>query len=705
MKKKIIVILIACLALLSHGYSAKTKVNLSRKERKKILKSLDQSYKHWLNLIHHISMKEERNIFLTLTNNRERLIFIRTFWQQRDPTPGTEENEYKNEIEKRFAHVSKVFKRGSPRPGWMTDMGQFYMILGKPNSIEYFDNKPGLFPAQVWYYYGDTSLGLPPYFNITFYKPNNTTEWKLYNPVFDGPAELLIKTESLDTTDYPTLYEKIRKLAAPLAMPAMTMIPNEIGSGFRPSPRNNIILARIKESPIRKINVTYATHFLNYKGYVDVDQSVNYIANTKLVSVTRYGRFGFNFVNISVKPKRISVGFSEEKDQYYFNYELNVSLKKDEEFIYEYKKNFDFYIDKDKVNALKGNGIVIHDSFPVIPGKYKLMVFMMNSVGKEFTYFDQDITVPAPGQTPVLATPLIGYKSENQPDNFFFPYRFNDKKLFIDTEKNFKLREKPVVLIGVYNLKKELWTGGKIQLDLKGLNERTKFKKEYRLPLGNYAYKEDLNILHSIGDDGLAPDYYELAINLMDEAGNTVDTKQVQFSVSPLKSFAYAMETFKKSRADNPYFFNYTLATQFEKAGNSSEAEKYYARCIQNNPGFLQGYVSYLNILNKLKKFDNVLEHVEKLKGNDKFKFDYYLAKGTALYGKQEYKDASNQLLKANEIYNSDIRVLNLLGFSFLNLKNYQEALKALEASLSLNEKQVFIVKTIAKLKKKMGKN
>ena len=245
MKKKIIIILVACFILFDYGYPGKEKVKISRKERKRILQSLDEKYKPWLNITTHISYKEERDIFLSLKNNRDRDIFINTFWQQRDPTIGTAENEYKNEIEKRFLYVNKVFNRGTSKPGWMTDMGKFYMILGKPSSIEQFDSKAGLFPAQVWYYFGDKSLGLPTYFNITFFKPNNTTEWKLYDPLIDGPAALLIKTTNYSGGDYEALYRKIKELAPTLAMPAVTMIPNEVPPGFRPNPRTNFKYSRI----------------------------------------------------------------------------------------------------------------------------------------------------------------------------------------------------------------------------------------------------------------------------------------------------------------------------------------------------------------------------------------------------------------------------------------------------------------------------
>ena len=186
--------------------------------------------------------------------------------------------------------MQEYFSRSSSKPGWMTDMGKFYMILGKPNSIERFDSRPGLYPAVVWYYFGDKTLGLSTYFSVAFYRPNNTTEWKFYNPSVDGPAALLIKHMPVDELNYAAIYEKIRELAPELAMPAITMIPNEIAPGFRPPLRNNLIVSNIYESPKRKINVSYATHFLNYKGYVDVESSINYIANSKLVSVSKNGK-------------------------------------------------------------------------------------------------------------------------------------------------------------------------------------------------------------------------------------------------------------------------------------------------------------------------------------------------------------------------------------------------------------------------------
>jgi len=136
----------------------------------------------------------------------------------RDPTPGTPENEYKEEIIKRFNYVNKTFRRGSTREGWMTDMGKIYMILGPPESIERFEGVNGIVPCQAWTYHGDPEKGLPPVFIFIFSRgtaasnTSSTTRWS--TPGQPAPGQ-----EGLDGLTYEELYEKLRKLPPPWPIP------------------------------------------------------------------------------------------------------------------------------------------------------------------------------------------------------------------------------------------------------------------------------------------------------------------------------------------------------------------------------------------------------------------------------------------------------------------------------------------------------
>jgi len=107
-----------------------------RKKNQKALKQeLSKPYKKWLDEdVAYIITDEERAAFRQLSNDEERDNFIEAFWQRRDPTPDTEENEYKEEHYQRIAYANEHFAAGVP--GWKTDRGRIYIVFGKADEIE-----------------------------------------------------------------------------------------------------------------------------------------------------------------------------------------------------------------------------------------------------------------------------------------------------------------------------------------------------------------------------------------------------------------------------------------------------------------------------------------------------------------------------------------------------------------------------------------
>ncbi|HEY2495809.1 MAG TPA: GWxTD domain-containing protein [Candidatus Angelobacter sp.] len=111
-----------------------------KRDRKKddqaaIKEKLGGVYKKWLDEdVRWIITDEELSAFKKLSNNAERDTFIESFWQRRDPTPDTAENEYKEEHYRRIAYANEHFAAGIP--GWRTDRGRIYIMYGKPDSID-----------------------------------------------------------------------------------------------------------------------------------------------------------------------------------------------------------------------------------------------------------------------------------------------------------------------------------------------------------------------------------------------------------------------------------------------------------------------------------------------------------------------------------------------------------------------------------------
>src|SRR6476661_6987161 len=121
-------------------------------------------YKKWLDEdVRWIITDEELSAFKKLTTNAERDIFIEGFWQRRDPTPDTAENEYKEEHYRRIAYANEHYAAGMP--GWRTDRGRIYIMFGPPTSIdahpmggpyqrsaEEGGGQTSTFPFEVWRY-------------------------------------------------------------------------------------------------------------------------------------------------------------------------------------------------------------------------------------------------------------------------------------------------------------------------------------------------------------------------------------------------------------------------------------------------------------------------------------------------------------------------------------------------------------------------
>ncbi|MBZ5607747.1 MAG: GWxTD domain-containing protein [Acidobacteriia bacterium] len=106
-----------------------------KKQEDKLRKELETPYRKWLNEdVGYIITDEERTAFKRLSTDDERQQFIEQFWLRRDPTPDTEENEFKEEHYRRIAYANDHFASGIP--GWKTDRGRIYITFGPPDEIE-----------------------------------------------------------------------------------------------------------------------------------------------------------------------------------------------------------------------------------------------------------------------------------------------------------------------------------------------------------------------------------------------------------------------------------------------------------------------------------------------------------------------------------------------------------------------------------------
>ncbi len=111
-----------------------TKKQIAKKQ-KELEKEIQGPWKKWLNEdVVYIITDEEKRAFKQLKTDEERQSFVESFWQRRDPTPDTEENEYKEEHYRRIAYANDHYASGIP--GWKTDRGMIYIKYGAPDEID-----------------------------------------------------------------------------------------------------------------------------------------------------------------------------------------------------------------------------------------------------------------------------------------------------------------------------------------------------------------------------------------------------------------------------------------------------------------------------------------------------------------------------------------------------------------------------------------
>ncbi|NIM59717.1 MAG: GWxTD domain-containing protein [Candidatus Aminicenantes bacterium] len=94
--------------------------------------SLDPRSQQFLDYIGYIILSVEEKIFREMPPE-DRGEFIRGFWARRDPDPSTPINEFRQTYYTRLATADKAFRAG--KPGWKTDRGRVYILLGRPTNI------------------------------------------------------------------------------------------------------------------------------------------------------------------------------------------------------------------------------------------------------------------------------------------------------------------------------------------------------------------------------------------------------------------------------------------------------------------------------------------------------------------------------------------------------------------------------------------
>ena len=658
--------------------------------------ALPPTYQNWLNNeVAYIITAKERDVFLALQTDKERDIFIDAFWKQRDPTPGTPENEFKQEHYRRIAYANQYYGRETTRPGWQTDRGRMSILLGPPLDTVSIQGGGTVHPCLIWSYETKSQYGLPAHFNLVFYKKDGFGEYILYSPAQDGPARLLVNYQG-DFTNREEAYLRLRKYDSRLAEAALSLIPDDTTFYGQPSLASEQLFAQIASLPQKMVDDRYAEVLLKFKDMVEVEYTANYIASNALLKVFQ-DESGLFFVHYAIEPKRLSL--LTGNDKYSLNFALNgIVTDMQDRVVFQYEKNVPLDFRKEQIDDIQITSLVVQDMIPLIDGDYKFSLLLKNTVSKEFTSFEGRVSIPADAAAALRMGPvLLGYqrKAVAPPADFNKPFKIGRDQISCQADNVFHPRETMVVFFQIFGLKQDLAQKGHvayaIQKDGRELTSKIKSLKD----------TDRLNIFEELPLKDIPAGNYRLRISLVDGERKELLSATQEFGVSPLADLPRPWIVSKVMPPSRDIEYAYILGTQLTNEDRLEDAERYLQKAAGQNPTSLKYALGYAQILLKMKDFRKAKEilapFIEKEETNDRL----LSLMGTACQAMGEYEEAITAYKKYLSHAGTNLSVLNAIGECYYSLGNDREALLAWERSLELNPKQESIKKLVDEIKKK----
>jgi len=648
---------------------------------------LSEVHRTWLEKeVVYVITEREQDTFLSLETEEERNRFIVAFWRQRDPNPATPQNEYRDEHYRRIDYANQFLGRETFLEGWRTDRGRYYIILGEPREIQRFDGYSELVSSELWFYQGDPTLGVPAFFYLLFYKKNGIGEYRLYDPVIDGPQELLTATQYVPGAESTQAVQKLRQMSFELASASLsfdTSEPPDFLTG-RPALGTSMMMARIEDSPKRAIRTNYVDGWTRYGNRVSAEYSFNFVPSRTAFSIlAEPGGTALVQFDIEIDPENFTLETDENKTTYYTTLDITVEARTADGVLVEgTDKEVFIEFTPSQIREVQSRPFAYQDDFPLVPGDYTVSVILRNRVAKQYTAVERELHIPdfAEGP-PALTDVILGF------DSRFVGGAFGEGEI-----RTFQIGE-----LRIYPAADNIFViGDTVHLVTQAFGSSPEHKVVFELR-GNGEIHHSIE--SSVGTDGVVLDHfslegmaggsYEVVARLVSPSGETLSTKSAPMTVSP------------RSVAIRPGFvhrrgFNTNLegelalerGDQLWNLGRFAEAKVELEKAVSRNPLLPEARWMLGNAYLREQRPGEALALLTPLAKAFGNRYEVVAGLGFAFYLQEDYAKAVEHLERARELRPPDTVLLNALGDSFQRVGDLEAARKTFERSLELDPEQ-----------------
>ncbi len=513
---------------------------LSEKERKrreeKLRKELEGPYRKWLNEdVLYIITDEERTAFKRMSTDEEREQFIEQFWLRRDPTPDTQENEFKEEHYRRVAYANERYASGIP--GWKTDRGRIYITFGPPDENEShpsggtyerpFEEGGGTtstYPFEKWRYRWIEGIGSD--IIIEFVDPTMTGEYRMTMDPSEKDALMMVPNAGLTLMEQMGMASKADRFSRTDG--------TRLGTGTNPLPMRMNQFERLQQ--FARLQKPPAVKFK------DLEAAVNSTVKFNLLPI----RVRADFMRMTSSSIQTNVTIQLDKKDLQFQnkdgvakaavniYSRITSMSRRVVNVFEDVVTTE--VPAEMLEAASKGQSIYQKSIPLPPGTYRMNVVVKDVFGGNMNNYEMALNVPRmEDDTFTHSSVVLADLIEKVPTRSIGAGQFviGSTKVRPRVTESFTRDEKMGIYVKLYNFEADEKTRkpvGQVVYEVNKVGSTDKifeFTEEIKDGSPTEVTIEKLLPLKS-----LAPGQYELKMKVTDKIRNLTVTPSAKFTVT-----------------------------------------------------------------------------------------------------------------------------------------------------------------------------
>jgi GWxTD domain-containing protein len=509
------------------------------KKQKELEKELMGPWKKWLNEdVVYIITDEEKQAFKRLKTDEERQQFVEQFWLRRDPTPDTEENEFKEEHYRRIAYANDHYASGIP--GWKTDRGMIYIKYGAADEVDSHPSggsyerpyeegggETSTYPFETWRYrYID---GIGTNIMIEFVDTTMSGEYHISTDPEEKDALLYVPGAGLTQMEQMGMASKTQRF--------QRTDGTHLGTGNQPLPESMNEFTRLEQNA-----KLYKAPAIKFK---DLESAVN--STIRYNTLPMHVRADYIRITDSTVLTSLTLQFKNNDLQYATKdkvakatvnlYGRITSLTRRP--VNWFEDTISMEVPSEMLQQAMSGSRVYSKSIPLAPGTYRLNIVAKDVVGNTMNNFEMPLVVPHYEEDQLGSSSLIlADELERVPTRSVGAGQFviRSSKVRPRVDDTFKQDETMGIYTEFYNLgmdEKTKKPTGSIQYDVvnKANNQTVMTQTEDLNSIPN-ASAFLVTVEKKLPLKALPPGNYTLKLKVVDKLKNQTLTPSAAFTVT-----------------------------------------------------------------------------------------------------------------------------------------------------------------------------